>query len=99
VGADSDVIDLEKRTGQLMAGDRLLLCSDGLCKTLPEAQLAELLSGDDDTNAERLVLAALTAQVTDNVTALTIDFSAGDGSATIEAKSVETSASTPPEST
>ena len=99
VGADSDIIDLEKRTGQLMAGDRLLLCSDGLCKTLPEAQLAELLSGDGDTNAERLVMAALTAQVIDNVTAVTIDFSAGDGSATIEAKRVDASASTPPEPT
>jgi serine/threonine protein phosphatase Stp1 len=99
VGADSDIIDLEKRTGQLMAGDRLLLCSDGLCKTLPEAQLAALLSGDDDTNAERLVMAALTAQVTDNVTAVTIDFGAGDGSATIEAKRVDASASTPPEPT
>jgi serine/threonine-protein phosphatase Stp1 len=99
VGADSDIIDLEKRTGQLMAGDRLLLCSDGLCKTLPEAQLAELLSGDGDTNAERLVMAALTAQVTDNVTAVTIDFGAGDGSATIEAKRVDASVSTPPEQT
>ena len=99
VGADSDIIDLEKRTGQLMAGDRLLLCSDGLCKTLPEAQLAELLSGDGDTNAERLVMAALTAQVIDNVTAVTIDFSAGDGSETIEAKRVDASASTPPEPT
>ena len=88
VGADSDVLELEKRTGQLMAGDRLLLCSDGLCKTLPEEQLAELLSGDDDTGAERLVMAALTAQATDNVTAVTIDFSAGDGSAVMEAETV-----------
>ncbi len=79
VGADCDVLDLEKRTGPLMAGDRLLLCSDGLCKTLPKAQLAELLGGaPDDNAAERLVMAALAAQVSDNVTAVTIDFRAED---------------------
>ncbi len=48
VGADIDLLELDKRTGQLQAGDRLLLCSDGLSKTLPEELLAELLSGDDD---------------------------------------------------
>jgi serine/threonine-protein phosphatase Stp1 len=97
VGADSDVLELEKRTGQLMAGDRLLLCSDGLSKTLPEEQLAELLSGDDATGAARLVMAALTAQATDNITAVTIDFSAGDGPAVTEAKAAGAPASTSPE--
>jgi serine/threonine-protein phosphatase Stp1 len=97
VGADSDVLELEKRTGQLMAGDRLLLCSDGLSKTLPEEQLAELLSGDDATGAARLVMAALTAQATDNITAVTIDFSAGDGPAIMEAKAAGAPASTSPE--
>ncbi|HEY2611326.1 MAG TPA: protein phosphatase 2C domain-containing protein [Reyranella sp.] len=97
VGADSDVLELEKRTGQLMAGDRLLLCSDGLSKTLPEEQLAELLSGDDATGAARLVMAALTAQATDNITAVTIDFSAGDGPAVMEAKAAGAPASTSPE--
>ena len=99
VGADSDVLELEKRTGQLMAGDRLLLCSDGLSKTLPEEQLAELLSGDDATGAASLVMAALTAQATDNITAVTIDFSAGDGSAIMEAKTVGAPAAPPPEAT
>jgi serine/threonine protein phosphatase Stp1 len=97
VGADSDVLELEKRTGQLMAGDRLLLCSDGLSKTLPEEQLAELLSGDDATGAARLVMAALTAQATDNITAVTIDFSAGEGPAVMEAKAAGAPASTSPE--
>ena len=99
VGADSDVLELEKRTGQLMAGDRLLLCSDGLSKTLPEEQLAELLSGDDATGAASLVMAALTAQATDNITAVTIDFSAGDGSAVMEAETVGAAAAPPPEAT
>lgn len=74
VGAQYEFLELDKRTGQLMAGDRLLLCSDGLSKTLSETQLVELLAGDDDGSAERLITAALSAQVTDNVTALTVDF-------------------------
>jgi serine/threonine protein phosphatase Stp1 len=76
VGADVDVLELEKRTGQLLPGDRLLLCSDGLSKTVPEEMLAELLSGEDDAAAERLVTAALMAHVSDNVTAVTITFGA-----------------------
>jgi serine/threonine protein phosphatase PrpC len=96
VGADSELLELEKRTGQLMAGDRLLLCSDGLCKTLTEERLAELLSGDDDTGAERLVMAALTAQATDNVTAVTIGFSADEETVSLEAGQAGAPASTAP---
>jgi len=99
VGADSDVLELEKRTGQLMAGDRLLLCSDGLSKTLPEERLAELLSGDEAGGAARLVMAALSAQGADNITAVTIAFSAGDGSAVVEAKAAGVPASAPTEAT
>jgi len=78
VGAGIEQLELDKRTGQLQAGDRLLLCTDGLSKTLPEELLAHLLSGDDESAAERLVTAALMAKVTDNVTAVTIDFDIGD---------------------
>lgn len=78
VGAGSEQLELEKRTGQLQPGDRLLLCTDGLSKTLPEELLVELLSGDDESAAERLVTAALMAKVSDNVTAVTIDFGAGN---------------------
>jgi protein phosphatase/serine/threonine-protein phosphatase Stp1 len=74
VGADCDCLDLEKRTGQLTPGDRVLLCSDGLFKAISEEQVAELLSGDGDSGAERLVMAALAAQATDNITAVTIEF-------------------------
>ena len=81
-----------------MPGDRLLLCSDGLCKTVPEEQLADLLSGDADSGAERLVLAALTAQAADNITAVTIEFGAGEGPA-LQAQSVDTPASNPPGAT
>ena len=70
VGADADALSLDKRTGQLMQGDRLLLCSNGLSKTLPP---------------ERLVMAAVEAQAADNVTAITIDFDGDNGSITVDA--------------
>src|SRR5215475_12964740 len=41
VGADAEALSPDKRTGQLMQGDRLLLCSDGLSKTLSPERLAE----------------------------------------------------------
>lgn len=73
VGADSEALELEKRTGPLMAGDRLLLCTDGLCKTLPDDKLRDLLLAEGHAGAEPLVAAALEARVSDNVTAITID--------------------------
>jgi protein phosphatase/serine/threonine-protein phosphatase Stp1 len=78
VGADIDLLDLEKRTGQLVAGDRLLLCSDGLFKAISEVQVAEVLSGDGDSGAERLIEAALANRASDNVTVVTIEFEAGE---------------------
>lgn len=95
VGADVDLLELDKRTGQLQPGDRLLLCSDGLSKTVPEELLTELLAGDDDAAAERLVTAALMANVSDNVTAVTIDFDAGGGSTVSPAKNVGGAVSAP----
>ncbi len=74
VGDGSEVLDLDKRTGQLLVGDRLLLCSDGLHKTLPHVQLARLLADPDGQGAEQMVRAALAAQVNDNVTAVTIAY-------------------------
>src|SRR5262245_6017395 len=85
VGADAEALSLDKRTGQLMQGDRLLLCSDGLSKTLPPERLAELLAMDGDGNAERLVTAAVEAHAADNGTAITIDFDGDNGSITVDA--------------
>lgn len=97
VGDGSDALELDKRTGQLVAGDRLLLCSDGLSKSLSEERLAELLAGDYETGAERLIMAALAAQATDNVTVVTIDFDAGDGRPLAETESADAAASAEPE--
>lgn len=71
VGADCDPLELEKISGRLMAGDRFLLCSDGLNKTLSDAELAVLLSGDQPS--ARLIEVALERRATDNVTAITVE--------------------------
>jgi protein phosphatase/serine/threonine-protein phosphatase Stp1 len=71
VGAEH--LELDKVTDRLFVGDRFLLCSDGLFKTLPEHELAELLAADEDAPAERLLFAALEGRADDNVTAVTIE--------------------------
>jgi PPM family protein phosphatase len=56
------------------AGDRLLLCSDGLSDVLDEPRIAALLAYPDATRAaDALVRAALDAGARDNVTAVVAD--------------------------
>jgi protein phosphatase/serine/threonine-protein phosphatase Stp1 len=74
VGAEVDDFVLDKVSDRLVLGDRFLLCSDGLCKTVPEDQLAELLAAQNGTSpSESLLEAALALQVTDNVTAVAVE--------------------------
>ena len=74
VGADSETLELDKVSDRLQPGDRFLLCSDGLCKTLSEADLGALLSVlEDGPPPERLITAALACNVSDNVTAVAVD--------------------------
>jgi len=57
-----------------LAGDRLLLCSDGLSDVLDAARIAELLAEPDASGAaEALVRAALGAGARDNVTVVVAD--------------------------
>ncbi len=71
VGAGEAMLELDKITAPVEAGDRFLLCSDGLCKTLDAATLARLVATPDP--AEQLVAAALAAGVRDNVTAVVVE--------------------------
>ena len=73
IGAGDPDLPLDKRSGGVQAGDRFLLCSDGLSKALPEAEIANLLGSPDGISpSEILVNAALARQATDNVTALVV---------------------------
>lgn len=67
-----DELELDKITDRLLPGDRFLLCSDGLCKTLPDPLTAQLLA-DPDGPADRLIQATLEHRGRDNVTAVVID--------------------------
>jgi len=73
IGADT--LELDKVSDRLLSGDRFLLCSDGLFKTLPEPELARIMGADDDPPAEHLLRAALDQQPDDNVTVVAVEAS------------------------
>jgi serine/threonine-protein phosphatase Stp1 len=73
VGAsDPDGLMLDKTTDELRPGERFLLCSDGLTKTIPEPEIAALLGAGGDV-AARLIEVALEKQARDNVTVVIVD--------------------------
>jgi protein phosphatase/serine/threonine-protein phosphatase Stp1 len=74
-----DDLELEKVSGKLEPGDRFLLCSDGLCKTLDEADLTHFVQQDGGAGpGVELIAAALERDVRDNVTAVVVEFVADD---------------------
>ncbi|MCX6395030.1 MAG: protein phosphatase 2C domain-containing protein [Propionibacteriales bacterium] len=67
----------------VLAGDRLLLCTDGCSGALENDTLAALLVGDDLTViADRLVHASLEAGSSDNVTVVLAEVTVGPGGTT-----------------
>jgi serine/threonine-protein phosphatase Stp1 len=78
VGAELDEFALDKVSDRLVPGDRFLLCSDGLCKTLPAGQLTTLLGSLDDTTPQALIDAALAMDASDNVTAVAVEFTGAE---------------------
>ena len=53
------------------AGDRFLLCSDGLTRTVPESQIEALMEkAEIGTVVQELISATLAAGAPDNVTVL-----------------------------
>jgi type VI secretion system protein ImpM len=73
VGGD-ETLELDCVADRLAPGDRFLLCSDGLYRTLDPATLAQLLRQGTPAEASRaLIQAACGAGARDNVTAVIID--------------------------
>lgn len=70
IGA-ADTLELDKVSGQLVVGDRFLLCSDGLNKTLSDVELAGFLT--EAGPADRLVSEALARRASDNITVVAIE--------------------------
>ena len=79
VGAgEEELFALDKATDVLLPGDRYLLCSDGLTKSVPEPDIAVLLGDPAGDAARHLIAAALERQVSDNVTAVVLDVLDGE---------------------
>jgi PPM family protein phosphatase len=75
LGADEEV-DVDTAILPIEAGDRILLCSDGLSDMVTEAGISEILadSPDDPERAARVLLsAALDAGGNDNITVVVVD--------------------------
>ena len=90
LGVDPDV-EVDEITLEVRAGDRLLLCSDGLTGMLPEPRVEEILGAEAEPQraVDRLIREANDAGGVDNITAIVIaltetdtDPSEGDTSAT-----------------
>jgi type VI secretion system protein ImpM len=73
VGGEA-TLSLDMVRGRVAVGDRFLLCSDGLSRTVPEAQIRELLQRADIRQAvDGLIQATLLAGAPDNVTAVVVE--------------------------
>ena len=71
VGVTDDALRLDKVTDRLLPGDRFLLCSDGICKSVDNSAIAEVLA--DGADPERLLRAALDQNASDNITAVAVE--------------------------
>jgi len=75
IGAPDDTIELDTIQHDLLPGDRFLLCSDGLFRTIAEPELATYMAQSSIvTLPGQLLTTALTRQARDNITAITIEF-------------------------
>jgi PPM family protein phosphatase len=69
-----EVMEPAMTVHEARAGDRLLLCSDGLSDVVPQDTLAETLgAGEPQECVERLIALAIGARTRDNVTAVVAD--------------------------
>jgi serine/threonine protein phosphatase PrpC len=68
-----DQLALEERWDQLVPGDTLLLCSDGLCRALADADISAILRDHPvEAAADRLIENAVSCGAKDNVSVVVI---------------------------
>ena len=73
----SDRLALEERWNPLASGDILLLCSDGLCRTLTDREIADILHDHPvERAADRLMESALSRGARDNVSVVVVSYQA-----------------------
>jgi protein phosphatase/serine/threonine-protein phosphatase Stp1 len=70
VGAHGE-LELDKVSGRIAEGDRYLLCTDGLFKTMSEAEIAAMIANGSDAAA--IVTEAVGRGARDNVSAIAVD--------------------------
>lgn len=69
-----DVLELDRIHGELQPGDRFLLCSDGLNKYTPIAELGRMISGAPiETVTDDLIQTVLSRGGADNVSVIVVD--------------------------
>ncbi|SFJ78976.1 PP2C family serine/threonine-protein phosphatase [Cellulomonas sp. KH9] len=75
LGGASSNVDPELRMFPVSAGDRMVVCSDGLTDALPDARVQAVLRAERHPGAaaDRLVREALAAGAQDNVTVVVVD--------------------------
>jgi len=80
VGCDPKDVTVEVHKVSLNAGDRLLLCSDGLTEMLSDEEINGVLAADEgpEQTCRRLVTRANEAGGRDNITAIVADFTSND---------------------
>jgi protein phosphatase/serine/threonine-protein phosphatase Stp1 len=67
-------LELDKVSGRIIEGDRFLLCTDGLFKTMAEAEITAMLMAGADVQA--IVTEAVSRGARDNVSAIAVDCTA-----------------------
>ena len=79
VGVDPSV-HIDEATIEIVPGDRVLLCSDGLHGMITDDQITGILTAEADPRraAEHLIEAANRAGGVDNITVVVLDFAEGD---------------------
>jgi len=80
VGGNEAVVNVEAHALEVRAGDRLLLCSDGLTEMMTDDAIAAVLSAEMDPEAActKLVAQANEAGGRDNITVLIVRFDPAD---------------------